>query len=173
MFDSWTIHLPFTILYARVMVFITKFDFWRKHAYAAAVIQPWHGTVLKYCIQRSARRYESDRSGKINRRNEQRCFTCHRRFAVETRPCAIQPCCGRNLVMNTYAHVKWYLLICRYVTSGGLWNAGLSSLQLNVTTGKSYEPQLNLRLLLPRYNCDTKIRETLETHKFHSSSTWA
>ena len=69
-----------------------------------------------------ARRYET-RSDRIN--NEQRCFIRHWRLAVETRPYAVQPCCGRNLVMNTYAHVKWYLLICRYVTSGGLWNAGL------------------------------------------------
>lgn len=124
-------------------------------------------SILKCCIERFACRHES-RYGRINKENEQRCFIRYWRFVVETRLYAVQPCCGRNLIMNTYAHVKWYLLICRYVTSGGLWNARLSSLQLNVTTGKSYEPQLNLRLPLPRYNCDTKIRTTLKIHKFLS-----
>lgn len=38
------------------------------------------------------------------------------RFAVEARLYAgrggVQACCGRNSVMNTYARVKWWLLIC-------------------------------------------------------------
>lgn len=75
-----------------------------------------------------------------------------------------------NLVMNTYVPRTWSggPLICRRVTSGGLWNAGTAE---RTACSWTLRPT---RVMSPdsisgpnaRYNCDTKVpAQTLETRK--------
>lgn len=47
--------------------------------------------------------------------------------------------------MPAWSGSRWYVV---YVTSGGLWNAGSSGVQVNVTGGKSYEPRLDIIAIL-------------------------
>lgn len=78
-----------------------------------------------------------------------------------------------NLVMNTYVPRTWSggSLICRRVTSGGLWNAGTAE---RTACSWTLRPT---RVMSPdsisgssaRYNCDTKApAQTLETRKSHA-----